>query len=545
MSQLQETYSLSNIDGERLTESDLYELQYSLPKRDISPIFKLFGDYEMDDSIEGFQHNELWDETGNRIGIDESRFKFHASTNDTFLFPSASYLKVRCKIMKKLQNGNLEDLDINDGLVALQNNGWSLFSNAILKINGDTIENKKALPGLGATIMKYLRETPDEINTTGPLEYFWVDEKTDETIDGGADTSPSGTLPNSSRLTTGLKKRLEVSRGSKEFAIMLPLRKIFGLFYDHPIVYKGCKFELELTRDTTQMNTILQVPFIQSQYVDGVLDPAFKGVKIDDNLVIKITDLKWSMPFVLPNTQIRGDLLRIINRSPTNLKSFAHWSIAETVPFDFKTSRVNYSITSSGKPYYLFVIPMLKCRIDGRKYLIPGDPDALPDPIDDVYMKLRGMFENNMMFDHLRMKSAQVYLNTYQVMDSAYDINIKEERDGNGDPTRTIVDYINLYNAWLNASFEQKGSIANAITPELFRQSYPIITFDFTKLDKTKYDSYKTHEIRVVIDLDEQPLNKLDENLDDGKFVFYNVLVERKFLDLKMSATVTTGNTFA
>src|SRR5690606_2318920 len=124
-----------------------------------------------------------------------------------------------------------------------------------------------ALPGVGATIMKLLREEPDEVETTGPLEFFWIDEKTgkkykeDGTFEDVAiQDTISGLLPNSEHTTFGQLERIKETRRSREFVFELPLRKLFNFLYDNPIVMRGIQLELELRRETSQLSTVLHIP---------------------------------------------------------------------------------------------------------------------------------------------------------------------------------------------------------------------------------------------------------------------------------------------
>lgn len=511
----------------------------------VSPIFDVYKPIEEDRSIEEYRYVEIPCDNGNKISHHDTRFIFKTPVNESFMFPSDSKLRVRGRIMKLGNDGNtLEHLTYADGIATIQNNGWSLFSNVILRESSKEIENKLALPGVGATIMKLLREEPDEVETTGPLEFFWIDEKTGKKYkdDGTFEDVPieetiSGLLPNSEHTTFGQLERIKETRRSREFVFELPLRKLFNFLYDNPIVMRGIQLELELRRETSQLSTVLHIP------KNGGVDR-----DLASKLRIDLLELTWLMRYVTPEPELKGTLIKSLQSNNLVKLAYGDWGVHLSPTFDYSEVRPAWTLTSNYKPEYLFVVPMLKCRLDGRKYNTGTEEDP-------VYTYFNGMYENNTMFDHLRIRQASCYLNGRKVpVEKPFQLQIKEEleidQDSDGNdvyvPKRQYYDYSSVYEEWLNASYAHKGKIASPVTKALFRESYPIFCFDFTKLESSVYGSFTTHEIRPEFHIDETPLNELDTNLDSGKYLFVNIIVAKKFYaiemnDNRMSTTISAS----
>lgn len=83
---------------------------------------------------------------------------------------------------------------------------------------------------------------------------------------------------------------------------------------------------------------------------------------------IDFLELTWLMRYVTPEPELRSSLIKSLQSNNLVKLAYGDWSVHLSPTFDYSEVRPSYTLSSNYKPEYLFVVPMLKCRLDGRKY---------------------------------------------------------------------------------------------------------------------------------------------------------------------------------
>lgn len=526
-----------------------------------SPIWDYTAPIVVDKSTVKYEFKSIPPDTGDVTKLTESNFTFTTdSTTSDYIFPSDSYLKLDLQITKA------GGVAIPSGHnVAMKNNGWSLFRNIRLTIDGKEVENKKKSPGIGSTIMKLLRETPDEIKSTGQAEFFFLEEYENDQggklpyIEAHSDVNspftglkydkantPTGVangpgehshvitytqtdltvnladrvvhllrdLDMKKKYGKSFMKRKEISGGSKKFSIKLPLSKIFGLLHDNPIALKGLKLglDIELNRNP---NDIIQ----------AVITDDIDQVYGDEQFELHITRFEWWMPRCKPSLAVSADVQEyFLDPSNTIDLHYNQWEVFDSnKEYDYNhTGQVSFDLPKTlYTPTYLFVVPQLVSRTKGLK----SGGDTFP-----------GSHFSDKIFDHVRLKSLYVTLNSQDLPERRYEMNFS---NGN-----KHIDYQRVYKAFIDASFDQKGSEENIISYELFRKHYPIFAFDFTKLDNKVFESQSSNNISVTFEIDGSSIDTDPGNDNDkkaaAKFKFWCVLLTDRFAKIGVADTSMT-----
>lgn len=525
-----------------------------------SPIWDYTAPIVVDKSTVKYEFKSIPPDTGDVTKLTESNFTFTTdSTTSDYIFPSDSYLKLDLRITKA------GGVAIPDHNVAMKNNGWSLFRNIRLTIDGKEVENKKKSPGIGSTIMKLIRETPDEIKSTGQAEFFFFEEyENDEGgklpyIDEHSDIdNPFATLKydkaNSPTVVANgaggdhshditytetdlpvnlpyralhllqdldmkkkygksFMKRKEISGKSKKFSIKLPLSKIFGLLHDNPIALKGLKLGLDIELNRNPSDIVQVVRTTGQDYKNEAFE-------------LHITRFEWWMPRCKPSLAVSADVQEyFLDPSNTIDLHYNQWEVFDSnKEYDYNhTGQVSFDIPKTlYTPTYLFVVPQLVSRTKGLK---SGDPYP-------------GSHFSDKIFDHVRLKSLYVTLNSQDLPERRYEMNFSDE-------TNKHIDYQRVYKAFIDASFDQKGSEENIISYELFRKHYPIFAFDFTKLDNKVFESQSSNNISVTFEIDGRSIDEDPDNLDAdeiaaAKFKFWCVLLTDRFAKIGVADTSMT-----
>src|SRR5690606_30589044 len=108
--------------------------------------------------------------------------------------------------------------------------------------------------------------------------------------------------------------------------------------------------------------------------------PKNGGVDRDlaSKLRIDLLELTWLMRYVTPEPGLKGTLIKSLQSNNLVKLAYGDWGVHLSPTFDYSEVRPAWTLTSNYKPEYLFVVPMLKCRLDGRKYETGVDEDGNP-----------------------------------------------------------------------------------------------------------------------------------------------------------------------
>lgn len=521
-----------------------------------SPIWDYTAPIVVDKSTIKYQYKAFAPNTGKVSDQHESHFTFVTpQTTAEYFFPADSYLKMDLLLQMEDEGGNWVDVTA-DHNIALKNNGFSLLRDARLTINAKEIENKRGNVGVGATIMKLLRETPDQILRDGPSEYFYFEEyendeggklpnideykkldspftelkydKADsptEPDDGGAahshnithtETDVSVSLVDRfveliqeldfDKRYGSYRKRREHSTG--KFSIKLPLSKLFGYLHDNPIAYTGMQMGLDLELYRDDDDKIFQL--IRTDGED------YRQTKFR----FYLQKFEWWIPFCKPSLTVSADLQEYFLQPNSHINlHWTEWIMHRPRLFHYNEGGGSFDIPHFPEvPTYLFVVPQLESRVSGRT-----DTN-----------KYSGKFFSDKIFDHIRLKAIHCELNGHMIPERRYECNFVRD-------TNKHIDYHRLYKAFIDASFDQKGSEENIVSYELFRKHYPIITFDFTKLDNKFFENQSSNRITITFETDgasvyeneEDPLSENEKA--EARYSFYCVLLRDRYARLGVS----------
>lgn len=499
-----------------------------------SPIWDYTAPIVVDKSTIKYQYKAFAPNTGKVSDQNESHFTFVTpQTTAEYFFPSDSYLKMDLQLQIQDQNGNWGDVTANHN-VALKNNGFSLLRDARLTINAKEIENKRGNVGVGATIMKLVRETPDQILRDGPSEYFYFEEY--EKDEGGklpdiseytefanvvnADVTKLINEINFDKKYGSYRKRREHSTG--KFSIKLPLSKLFGYLHDNPIAYTGMQMGLDLELYRDEADKTFQL--IRTNGQD------YRQAKFR----FYLQKFEWWIPFCKPSLTVSADLQEYFLQPNSHINlHWTEWIMHKPRLFNYNEGGGSFDIPHFPEvPTYLFVVPQLESRVSGRT-----DTN-----------KYSGKYFSDKIFDHIRLKAIHCELNGHMIPERRYECNFS-------DPNKKHIDYHRLYKAFIDASFDQKGSEENIVSYELFRKHYPIITFDFTKLDNKFFENQSSNRITITFETDgisvdadpdrqvpdpdneEQtiPNPNAQNEKDEARYTFYCVLLRDRYARLGVS----------
>lgn len=494
-----------------------------------SPIWDYTAPIVVDKSTIKYQYKAFAPNTGKVDDQMESHFTFITpQTTAEYFFPSDSYLKLDLEI-QKMKDGNWASIEASDQ-IALKNNGFSLLRDARLTINAKEIENKRGNVGVGATIMKFARETPDQILRDGPSEYFYFEEYENDKGGDLPDITKHTTIPKPQvpdygepapppltdilisdrfmqivreidfeRKYGSFKKRRNHSIG--KFSIKLPLSKLFGYLHDNPIAYTGMQMGLDLELYRDDMDKILQ----QIRTTDAPDGTQYR---------LYLQKFEWWIPFCKPSLTVSADLQEYFLQPNSHINlHWTEWIMHVPRLFNYNEGGGSFDIPHFPEvPTYLFIVPQLNSRVSGRT---------------DSGSKFTGKYFSDKIFDHIRLKAIHCELNGHMIPERRYECNFSS--------TSKHIDYHRLYKAFIDASFDQKGSEENIISYELFKKHYPIITFDFTKLDNKFFENQSSNRITITFETDGISVDSAPTNTDEARYTFYCVLLRDRYARLGVS----------
>jgi hypothetical protein len=193
-----------------------------------NPVLDIFSEALEDTSIDSVEYHPYSPNDVGVPGITKNRFEIQHKDQDSYINYARSYLEVKCKIV----GANGADLNGNE-LLALQNNGYSLFERGQLLIDNQVIEEVQH-PGVASSIMALAGWSSDYANTSGSNMNWFQD---------------SGTGTPVLADNVGFASRNLLHRNSQQITLYMPLKHCFGYCADVDKVTKGLRFSLVLNKN--------------------------------------------------------------------------------------------------------------------------------------------------------------------------------------------------------------------------------------------------------------------------------------------------------
>ena len=260
----------------------------------MSSILRITDPILKDDSIDKYEEFAYEPITGANLNSPGQDIRINIETQDIFTHPSESYLIIKGQLLKADGTNYARN-----NRVTLANNGiMHLFKRIRYELSGQDIEN---ITNLGqATTMLGLLKYPDDFSKSKGLNQLWYKDTKNTTI----------TDPDDPNYNAGFKIRHDYIFGEADnrvvpigsFGFRIPLKHIFGFCEDYDKVVYGLKHTLTLTRDND--NTAIY------KFID---DDGAGNDRLGLGQV-KLSDIIWFMPHVMPADEDKMKLYKIIER---------------------------------------------------------------------------------------------------------------------------------------------------------------------------------------------------------------------------------------
>ena len=361
-------------------------------------------------------------------------------TQDIFTHPSESYLIIEGQLLKA--NGTLYD---PANLVTLTNNGiMYLFKRIRYELSGQEIEN---IMNVGqATTMLGLLKYPDDFSKSKGLNQLWYKDTT--TI---ADNNNNGFNIRRSYIF-GAPPNVVVNPVGT-FSFRIPLKHIFGFCGDYDKIVYGLKHTLTLTRNNND----------DAIYKSGAQN-AGQDTYADGQ--VKLKNITWFMPHVMPADEDKMKLYKIIERK-------------EKIPVGYRMIQCDSAIVT-GKDFSWRLA--VKSSPEVPRFIIVGFQTN----------KSGNQKQNPSLFDNVNVRNIYVMLNSTRYPTADCDIKFDSQKYSR--PYGDVADFRSKF-------FNMDELISNPnITPFDYRVLYPLFLFDVSK--QSEKLKYSTTDIQIKAQID-------------------------------------------
>ena len=399
-----------------------------------------------DDSIDKYEEFAYEPITGANKNSPGQDIRINIETQDIFTHPSESYLIIKGQLLKA------------DGTAYARNNRVTLANNGIMylfkriryELSGQDIEN---ITNVGqATTMLGLLKYPDDFSKSKGLNQLWYkDTKNTTVID-----------PNNANFNAGFKVRHDYIFGKADgevnpigsFSFRIPLKYIFGFCEDYDKVVYGLKHTLTLTRDND--NTAIHKFFDD----DGAGNDRLGLGQV------KLSDITWFMPHVIPADEDKMKLYKIIERK-------------EKIPVGYRMIQCDSAIIPHNSTDFSWRLAV-KSSPEVPRFIIIG-------------FQRNGYNQqttNPSIFTGVNVRNMYVMLNSTRYPAADYNIDFLENKF-----SRVYGDVANFRSKFFN--MDELISNPN-INPSDYKDLYNLFLFDVSK--QSEKLKYSTTDIQVKMD---------------------------------------------
>ena len=399
-----------------------------------------------DDSIDKYEEFAYEPITGANKNSPGQDIRINIETQDIFTHPSESYLIIKGRLLKA--DGTAY---AHANRVTLANNGiMYLFKRIRYELSGHDIEN---IMNVGqATTMLGLLKYPDDFSKSKGLNQLWYkDTKNTTVLD-----------PANANYNAGFKVRHDYIFGKANgdvdpigsFSFRIPLKYIFGFCEDYDKVVYGLKHTLTLTRDND--NTAIHKFFDD----DGAGNDRLGLGQV------KLSDITWFMPHVIPADEDKMKLYKIIERK-------------EKIPVGYRMIQCDSAIIPHNSTDFSWRLAV-KSSPEVPRFIIIG-------------FQRNGYNQqttNPSIFTGVNVSNMYVMLNSTRYPAADYNINFLENKF-----SRVYGDVANFRSKFFN--MDELISNPN-INPSDYKDLYNLFLFDVSK--QSEKLKYSTTDIQVKMD---------------------------------------------
>ena len=399
-----------------------------------------------DDSIDKYEEFAYEPITGANKNSPGQDIRINIETQDIFTHPSESYLIIKGQLLKA------------DGTAYARNNRVTLANNGIMylfkriryELSGQDIEN---ITNVGqATTMLGLLKYPDDFSKSKGLNQLWYKDTKNTTVMD----------PNNANFNAGFKVRHDYIFGTADnevnpvgsFSFRIPLKYIFGFCEDYDKVVYGLKHTLTLTRDND--NTAIHKFFDD----DGAGNDRLGLGQV------KLSDITWFMPHVIPADEDKMKLYKIIERK-------------EKIPVGYRMIQCDSAIVPHNSTDFSWRLAV-KSSPEVPRFIIIG-------------FQRNGYNQqttNPSIFTGVNVSNMYVMLNSTRYPAADYNINFLENKF-----SRVYGDVANFRSKFFN--MDELISNPN-INPSDYKDLYNLFLFDVSK--QSEKLKYSTTDIQVKMD---------------------------------------------
>ena len=396
-----------------------------------------------DDSIDKYEEFAYEPITGANLNSPGQDIRINIETQDIFTHPSESYLIINGQLLKADGTNYARN-----NRVTLANNGiMHLFKRIRYELSGQDIEN---ITNLGqATTMLGLLKYPDDFSKSKGLNQLWYKDTKNTTVIAHDNVN----------YNVGFKIRHDYIFGKADndvvpigsFSFRIPLKHIFGFCEHYDKVVYGLKHTLTLTRDND--NTAIHKFFDD----DGAGN---------DRLAlgqVKLSDIIWFMPHVMPADEDKMKLYKIIERK-------------EKIPVGYRMIQCDSAIVPHNSADFSWRLAV-KSSPEVPRFIIIGFQRN----------GINNQTTNPSVFTGVNISNMYVMLNSTRYPAADYNINFLKNQF-----SRVYGDVANFRSKFFN--MDELISNPN-INPSDYRDLYSLYLFDVSK--QSEKLKYSTTDIQV------------------------------------------------
>ena len=391
----------------------------------MADILQITEDIPVDDSIYEYEYKEYNPIAG--TDFNRGSIVITIESQDIYTHPAESFLIIEGRLIK-----NTGALYNDNEYVTLINNAMMyLFSDVRYHLASHEIEVLQN-PG-HATTMLGLLKYPDDFTKSQGLNQLWFPDS--ETGDGQLDN-------NNNVVNKGFELRhkhiIKSPNPKGTFGFKIPLKHFLRFCEDYKKVLYGMQQRLTLTR-TVNTNAILRGYQTNAQ-----------GVKIYyDEGNVRIDNIRWFMPHVIPSDAYRLQLDKVIKKK-------------EKIPVGYRMLQCDNIQVPENQREFTWRLGV-KSSPDIPRFIIEGFQSG----------KNNTQEGNPAIFDHLFVRNIYVTLNAKRYPDINYNNNFTENRYSRiyGDATLFRKKFFNMDELVSNSG----------INPVDYKNIFPLYLFDVSK----------------------------------------------------------------
>ena len=390
----------------------------------MADILQITEDIPVDDSIYEYEYKEYNPITG--TDFNRGSIVITIESQDIYTHPAESFLIIEGRLIKNT-GANYND---NEYVTLINNAMMYLFSDVRYHLASHEIEVLQN-PG-HATTMLGLLKYPDDFTKPQGLNQLWFPDS--ETGDGEID--------NNNVVNKGFELRhkhiIKSPNPKGTFGFNIPLKYFLGFCEDYKKILYGMQQRLTLTR-TVNTNAILRGYHTNAQNVKIYYDEG--NVRIDN--------IRWFMPHVIPSDAYRLQLDKIIEKK-------------EKIPVGSRMLQCDNIQVPENQKEFTWRLGV-KSSPDIPRFIIVGFQSG----------KNNTQEGNPAIFDHLFVRNIYVTLNAKRYPDINYNNDFTKNQYSRiyGDATLFRKKFFNMDELVSNSG----------INPVDYKNIFPLYLFDVSK----------------------------------------------------------------